>query len=173
MVLLLGGTLPIVATAADQKKTTGTTAVKPQGPKFDRYQVAAGTALLVKLRTPLSSATATLDEQVEAVLWSPVVQDGIELVPVGSVVLGRVVEIVRASEKTPTGSLTFAFTIIEHGETGSREALASRKITIEAQQPEAGRGRGKKKFELVDLSIPSGTPLVAMTAEPLAVRIPR
>ena len=159
--------------AAAQQKSRGPAASKPAGQQFDRYQVAAGTALLLKLSTPLNSGTAVVDDQVEAVLWSPVVQDGIELVPAGSVVFGKVTEFVRATDQRPTGSISFAFKIIEHAETGSRETLSTQKIIMEAQR-EVDTGRGKKRrLDPVDVAIPAGMRLVAMTAEPLLVRIPR
>jgi hypothetical protein len=142
--------------------------------QLDRYQVPAGAALLLKLRTPLSSATASIDDQVEATLWSPIIQNNVELIPVGSVAIGKVVGVVRASERTPIGAVTFAFTIVEHADTGSRAMMNTQKVVIEApREPQARRGRGKDKLKVTDATIPSGTPVVAMTSEPLIVRIPR
>jgi len=164
---------PAGLAATAPQKPRGSASSKPS-PQFDRYQVAAGTALLLKLSTPLNSATASLDDQVEAVLWSPVIQDGIELVPEGSVVFGKVLELVRATDRRPTGSITIAFKIIEHGETGSREPLSTRNIIMEAQREvDAGGGKVKKRLDPIDVAIPAGMRLVAMTAEPLVVRIPR
>ena len=171
---VIGGMTVPPPAAADLQKARGPAASRPAPAQVDRYQVASGTALLLKLSTPLHSATAMVDDQVEAVLWSPVIQDGVELVPVGSVVFGKVVESVRATERTPTGSVTFVFKIIEHGETGSREALSTQRITMEAhREPDSGRGRGKRRLDPVDVAVPGGMRLVAMTAEPLTVRIPR
>lgn len=142
--------------------------------QFDRFQVPAASALLLKLRTSLDSASASVDDQVEATLWSPVIQEGVELIPAGSVVRGNIVAVVRASEQTPIGAITFAFSIIEHGETGSRETLSTRRILMEApREPDAGRGRRKKRQKPVDAVIPSDTLFVATTAEPLVVLIPR
>ena len=164
---------PANLAVAAQQKSRGPAAPKTS-PQFGRYQVAAGTALLLTLSTPLHSATANVDDQVEAVLWSPVIQDGVELVPEGSVVFGKVLEFVRASDRRPTGSITFAFKIIEHGATGSREPLSTRNIIMEAQRVvDSGPGKVKKRFDPIDVAVPAGMRLVAMTAEPLAVRIPR
>jgi hypothetical protein len=129
----------------------------------------------LKLRTPLDSASASVDDQVDATLWSPVIQDGVELIPAGSVLFGRVVAVVRASERTPIGAITFAFSIIEHGETGSRESLRTRTVVMEAPRDSGSEGgRGKKKRQKpVDAVVPAGTPFVAMTAEPLVVLVPR
>lgn len=115
---------PSGSAEAAQQKSRRPVASQPSAPQFDRYQVAAGTALLLKVSTPQNSSTAVIDDQVEAVPWSPVVQDGIELVLAGSVVFGKV----------------------------------------------TGR---KRRLDPVDVAIPAGTRFVAMTAEPLIVRIPR
>ena len=165
---------PAWSAEAAQQKARGAAAAKPAAPQYARYQVAAGTALLLKMSTPLNSGTAAVDDQVEAVLWSPVMQDGIELVPAGSVVFGKVTDFVRATDRRPTGSISFAFKIIEHGETGSRETLSTQKIILEAQRVmDDGRGKARKRLDPVDVAIPAGMRLVAMTAEPLLVRIPR
>ena len=141
--------------------------------RLTRYQVAAGTALLLELRTPLDSATALVDDQVEAVLWSPVIQDGLELIPQGSVAIGKVRDVVRASEKTPAGSVTLVFTIVEHAATRSKATLNTQNVLLTAPVPDAPRGRFKKRPKPVDLSMKAGTTLVAMTAQPLVVWIPR
>ena len=45
---------------------------------------------------------------------------------------------------------------------------------MEAQRVvESGAGKVKKRFDPIDVAIPAGVRLVAMTAEPLVVRIPR
>jgi hypothetical protein len=45
---------------------------------------------------------------------------------------------------------------------------------IEApREPRAERGRGRNQLKIAQLTLAAGTPLVAMTAEPLLVRVPR
>ena len=140
--------------------------------RLDRYQVPAGTALLLKLKTPLDSSKVSVDDQVEATLWSPVVQDGVELIPVGSVAIGKVLEVKRATERIPAGSVAFAFSIVEHAETGSRAMLTTRKVLVEAPPQDEG-SRGKQKPKPTQATMSEGAAFVAMTAEPLVVRIPR
>jgi hypothetical protein len=173
-VLVLLGAMFLAAQALEAHQSRTNSSVKATAPRLDRYQVPAGAALLLKLRTPLSSATTSVDDQVEATLWSPVIQNSVELIPVGSVAIGKVVGVVRASERTPIGAVTFAFTIVEHADTGSRAMMTTQKVVIEApREPQAQRGRGKDKLKVTDATIPAGTPVVAMTSEPLIVRIPR
>jgi hypothetical protein len=145
---------------------------KAAADRTDRYQVPAGTALLLKLKTPVDSGKASVDDQVEATFWSPVIQDGVELIPAGSVAIGKVVGVKRATERVLTGSVAFAFSIVEHAETGSRAMMTTRKVLVEAPVPD-GAARGKSKPKPVQATMSEGAPFIAMTAEPLLVRIPR
>ena len=136
-----------------------------------RFQVPAGTALLLTLRTPLNSEKATVLDQVEATLWSPVVQDGVELIPEGSIAFGSIVDVKRATEREPLGSIAIAFSVVEHAETKSRATVTTRRLVVEAKPlPVKGR-RGRQKP--VNATMAEGTPIVAITAEPLLVRIPQ
>jgi hypothetical protein len=171
--LLVAGAAALASPPSRAEQARGARKVETE--RADRYQVPAGTALLLKLKTPLDSGKASLDDQVEATLWSPVVQDGIELIPVGSVAIGKVVDVKRATERTPSGSVAFAFSIVEHAETGSRAMMTTRKVLVEAPpvQDDAGRGKSKPKPKAVQATMPEGAPFIARTAEPLIVRIPR
>lgn len=140
--------------------------------KFARYQVAAGTALLLKLRTAVDASKVQIDQQVEAVLWSPVVQDGVELVPTESVVLGRVTAVERATWDRPLGTVSIVFAVVEHAETGDRATLNTRPLIFEATPPPPPAGK-KAKPRPVDVVLAEGMSMVAMTTEPLIVRIPR
>ena len=174
LVTVLALAMSVSAASTPPPQKSGPASRKAPGRGFDRYQVAAGTALLVKLRTPLSSATAAVEDQVEATLWSPVVQNGVELVPEGSTVFGKVIAVRRASERTPAGALEFKFSIIEHAGTGSRETLSTRTVYLWGTPvAQTGRGRGKARPTPVDAVMAEGTAFSAMTAEPLLVRIPR
>jgi hypothetical protein len=162
----------IAATAPGSHAQAVRPGTKNAAAKPARFQVAAGTALLLSVRTPLDSATALVGDQVEAVLWSPVIQHDMELIPEGSVMLGKVRRVVRASERTPAGSLTLAFTIVEHAETRSRATLTTHDVVVTATL-EPPRGRIKRRPTPVDASIAAGSRLVATTSAPLMVWIPR
>ena len=139
-------------------------------PRLDQYRMPAGTPLLLKLRTRVDSATASVDDQVEAVLWSPVVQDGVELIPTGSVAYGKVVEVAKATPRVRLGSIAFLFTVLEHHETGSRAMVTTRKVFAHAPAPDPA---SKDKKQLLDTVLEEGAAIVAVTSEPLVVRIPR
>jgi hypothetical protein len=169
--MLLGVIVACAGTAAAQESRRAP--AKHAAPQLTRYQVAAGTALLLTMRTPLDSSTALVDDQVEAVLWSPVIQDDLELIPAGSVAIGRVREVLRASDKTPAGRLTLTFTVVEHAETRSRAMIKTQDVVITAPPSEPPRGRFKRRPKPVDASIKAGTAFAAMTTAPLVVWIPK
>ena len=143
------------------------------GEQFDSYQIPAGTALLLKLRTPFDSATAKVDDQIEASLWSPIIQDGVELIPAESVLTGKISAVVRASNQTPVGSVTFAFAVVQHRSTGDRAMLNTQKIIMEAPPEPVPPGRSSRKRKPADAVMTEGSSFVAVTTQPLIVRIPR
>ena len=167
-VLLFAGSLSLLSFPRIDAAAQGRGARKTAE---DRYQVPAGTALLLKLKTPIDSATMAVDDQVEATLWSPVIQDGVELIPAGSTAIGKVTSVTRASERTATGAVSFLFTVVEHAETGSRAMVTTRKVLVEA--PPRAVEDSRKKPKPAQATMAPGASFVAMTAEPLTVRIPR
>jgi hypothetical protein len=141
--------------------------------RFDNYQIPAGTALLLELRTPFDSASAKVDDEIEATLWSPVIQDGVELLPAESVVSGKISAAVRASKQTPIGSVTFTMSVVQHLRTGDRAMIRTQRIVMEAPVEPAPAGRGERKLKPTDIAMAKGSRFVAVTSEPLIVRIPK
>lgn len=170
LTLSVSVTPPVAADQSPARRTSGSDA---QDGQFDHFRIPAGTPLLLKLRTPFSSASSKVDDQVEAVLWSPVIQDGVELLPVGSVVIGKITAVVRSSKRTPLGSVSFVFSLIQHAGTKDRAAVPSQRITLEAPSPVARNGRGPGRPKPAEAAMDEGASLVAITAEPLIVRIPK
>ncbi len=175
---------PVVETARAAARTVPRAAVaeaagpvasqaKRQGPRLREYQVPIGFPLSVQLRTPVGSATSSAGDQVDAVLMDAVTQEGVELIPAGSLLHGSVVDAVPASKKNVLGQVTIAFAVVQHVDTRSRAAVRTRGLTIEAQAPELSAGSGRKtKRQPIDVSLPSGHPLVLTLADPLLVFIP-
>ena len=165
--LLLASALVVTAPASFAE-----TPQKAETPRLDKHQVPAGTAFLLTLRTPLDSATSEVDDQVEATLWSPVIQDGLELIPEGALVIGKVVKVAAASKKAPVGSLTFVFSVVQHPETGSIAMVRSQPITIAGTLPLTSKG-APVRGAIADATMAGDSRFVAVTAEPLRVWAPR
>jgi hypothetical protein len=138
--------------------------------QFEDFHLPAGTALQLKLRTPFTSATAKVNDEVQATLSTPVIQNGVELLPADSVLIGTITAVVRASKQTPIGSVTFAFSMIQHARTKDRGAVATQRIILEAPARTSG---GRNRQKPADTGMTEGGSLVATTAEPLIIRIPK
>jgi hypothetical protein len=139
---------------------------KPAGrPRSSDYQVAAGTAISIELRTPVSSNGSLRADAIEGRLLRPLVAtNGVELVPSGATVLGTVSEAEPAGVKRP-GRIAFTFQIIEHPETGSRATIKTATLTFESQPPAKG-----KLF--ADVRIEKGADASVLLLAPLLVTIP-
>jgi hypothetical protein len=168
VVLNAAATVPAVIPARSQSKVS-----TPAREEFDKFQIPAGTALLLKLQTTVDSASANVDDQVEARLWSPVIQDDRELIPVDSVMSGKITAVVRASKRTPVGSVTFVLSVVQHARTRDRAMLPTERIVIEAPVPATPRGGSAKKMKPADAAMTEGATFVAVTSQPLIVRIPK
>jgi hypothetical protein len=133
--------------------------------QYDDYQVAAGTPLMVQLRTALDSASAEIDDAARAALVEPVSQDGVELIPKGSVIHGKVIEVVHASRQNRTGRIVLQFHVIEHLETHSHATIETRAVPFDATLGP------KEKFR--DVRVPTDERVILTLASPLLVHIPR
>jgi hypothetical protein len=134
-------------------------------PQYVDYQVPAGTALPIGLRTALDSASASVDDPVRGTLLDPVSQEGVELIPKGSTVHGKVTEVVAASKQNRTGRIVVAFHVIEHLETHSLATIETRSVPFDATPGP------KEKFR--DVRVPADERVVLTLASPLKVHIPR
>ena len=144
---------------------------------LNAYRVPAGTVLQARLRTTIGSASSRVDDQVDATLLEPVNGSGLELIPAGSAIHGKVVEAVPASPRDLRGRVAVAFFVVQHAATGSRAAIATRAIVFDAPDPgtaedEPGKGRRSKKRP-VDVATPPAQPVAITLAEPLTVYIPK
>ena len=151
---------------------SGAHAQKPAKPRLDKYQVAAGSLLQARLVSPLDSATARVNDQVDAKLADAVKQDGTELIPAGSVILGKVVNVVPASRRNLFGQVVITFSVIEHAGTGSRAAIETESIVLRAAEIRDSEDRRAKKRP-VDARFDPPQLLSVRLAEPLVVYIPQ
>jgi type IV secretory pathway VirB10-like protein len=141
--------------------------------RLSKFQVAAGSVMQARLRTPVDSSTARVDDQVDAVLTAPVTQNATELIPAGSVLLGKVVSVTAASPQQLLGQVQVVFYVVEHSATGSRAAIESHRLVFQAlPAEETSKGRRKKPLP-IDVRSSPDQPLNVRLFEPLIVYIPR
>ena len=173
---LLAGLLPLIASAPSavipaqsHSRPVARASISSQ---FDNFQIPAGTALLLELKTPFDSASAKIDDEIEAALWSPVIQNGVELIPAESIVSGKITGVVRASKETPIGSVTFMLTVVQHRGTLDRAMLRTQRVVIEAPAEPVAPGKSRKQ-KPAEAAMTPGSRFVAVMSEPLIVRIPK
>jgi hypothetical protein len=150
--------------ASPQKVTARPTPGKARG-RYDDYQVPAGTPLAIQLRTSVDSGSGQIDDLVRGTLVEAVSQDGVELIPKGSTLHGKVTDVSHASRQNRTGRLVLVFHVIEHVETRSLATIETRALTFDATL-------GPKE-KLRDVSVPADERMTVTLASPLKVHIPR
>jgi hypothetical protein len=156
---------PADRSAAAVAQRSGAAKPSKPRPKLDDYQVPAGTPLMIQLRTPLDSGSSQIEDAVRATLIDAVTQDGVELIPKGSTLHGRVTEVLAASKQNRIGRLAFGFHVIEHLETHSLATIQTRALSFEATLAP------KEKFR--DVQVPADERLLLTLSSPLKVHIPR
>ena len=143
-------------------------------PAMVDHRVPAGAILQARLRTTVGSASNQVDDQVDAILLEPVTADEIELIPAGSAIHGKVVDVTPASAHNLRGRLSIAFFVVQHAATGSRAAIVTRPILFEASAPDEAvvKGRRHQKYP-VDVQTSPSQPVTVTLAQPLIVYIPK
>ena len=101
----------------------------------DDFDVPVGTEFDVRLQTPLSSATAQVEDRFEATTMVDLMRGNRVVVPAGSVMRGVVSSVKKAGRIERTGSLTVAF---------DRLTVGNRSYPIRATVTEALEGEGIK-----------------------------
>ncbi|MCX6550372.1 MAG: hypothetical protein NTY02_05080 [Acidobacteria bacterium] len=98
----------------------------PPVARFREFTLPAGTRLEVRLNSPVGSESSHAGDPVEATLTTPVIVDGTEVLPAGSVVRGRV-EAARSSGKVKgRGDLTLRFDSVSVAGSEERDPIAAR-----------------------------------------------
>lgn len=126
------------STTASRPATTA-----PSGPvqvnTSEQGVIPVGQELDVRLQTPLSSETSTVEQRFEATTVADVVQNGRVLIPAGSIVRGVVAEVKRPGRIDRQGTLTLSFDQIEvRGRTYQMRALATQVFESGGIREEAG-----------------------------------
>ena len=79
-----------------------------RAPVVQMYTVPADTVIRVRMDTELNSKTARIGDRFTTTVTEPAYAGGVEVIPVGSKIVGRVQSIRRAGRRTP-GSITVGF----------------------------------------------------------------
>ena len=95
------------------RRTVTRTVTPPPPPPIQYYTVPANTVMRVRLNEALNSGTARIGDSFSANVVEPVyAAGGVEVIPVGSKVGGRVSQVNRAQKRKP-GNITVAFVSLQ------------------------------------------------------------
>ena len=83
--------------------------VVPSTPPVVYYTVPANTVLNVRMNQTIGSETARVGDEFTTTVTLPVYASGIEIIPAGSQVVGKVISVTRASRKSKAGTLGVHF----------------------------------------------------------------
>lgn len=120
-----------VQRANDRARSTVTPGVR---------SIPVGTELDVRLQTPLNSGTAQVEERVEATTMVNLYQGDDLLLPAGSLLVGHVAAVDRASRSDRKGSLALQFTrLTTAGRTRDVRVSVTQALESEGVKGEAGR----------------------------------
>ncbi|MDT5156390.1 MAG: hypothetical protein QOC99_3798 [Acidobacteriota bacterium] len=155
--LTLGSILPVSAATAQRRRarTRRSRVVRrvvttPAPPPVRYFTVAADQVIRVRLETELSSQSARVGDRFSTTVTEPVYgESGIEVVPVGSKVWGRVTSVLRAQRRKP-GSISVSFYQIEMPNrvrqtiNGSLSSLQADNVNSDNEGTVAGRKNDKR-----------------------------
>ncbi|HEY0005517.1 MAG TPA: hypothetical protein VGB17_11960 [Pyrinomonadaceae bacterium] len=91
--------------------TSSRTAPRAAQPNY--YTVAANTVLRVRMNQQISSETARVGDRFTTTVVDPVYAGGVEVIPAGSTITGRVTSVNRASRKSKAGTLGVSFVSLQ------------------------------------------------------------
>ena len=142
-----------------------------KSPAMADYRVPAGAMLQARLRTTVGSASNQVDDQVDAILLEPVTADGIELIPAGSAIHGKVVAVTPASTRAPRPTL---HCLLRRPACRHRQPRRHRHAPIRSASPpdEPAQGRRPKKYPVTwGLSLAARHRHVGPTADRLHTEV--
>ena len=157
--LVLGAIVPDASaqrrrTRRTVRRTTTTRTTTPVPPPPRYFTVPADTVIRVRMDTELNSRSARIGDRFSTTVTEPVYGggSGVDVIPVGSKIWGRVASVTRSGRRTP-GQITVAFNQVElpngvrHTINGSLSSLQS--DDVNADNESTVRGSGNRKRDAV------------------------
>jgi hypothetical protein len=114
MALVAGSVLPAFA----QRRTTRRNPrlgryTRPAKAQPTYYTVATNTVIRVRMNEEISSGNARVGDRFTTTVVDPVYSTGVEVIPAGSVITGRVSSVDRASRKNKAGTVGVSFVSLQ------------------------------------------------------------
>jgi hypothetical protein len=124
-------------------------------PQIVYYNLNAGQVMRVRMNQTITSATARVGDQFATTVVVPVYASGIEVIPAGSEIVGRVVAVDRASRKSKAGTIGVHFvslrlpTGITRAINGDLTDVAANNVTADNEGEVSGRSAMKRNVVFI------------------------
>jgi hypothetical protein len=123
-------------------------AAQRRRPVARRYTVPANTTIRVRMNEKISSKTARVGDTFTTTVVDPVYASGVEVVPAGSIVTGRVTMVKRAARKSKAGEIGVEFISLRTPRPTSyaiNGSLADTDDNVNADNEGGVKGRSSRK----------------------------
>ena len=150
LALIFGSVVPSFATVQRRRTRRRARVTRTTTPPVRYYTVAADQVIRVRMDSELTSRTARIGDRFSASVTEPVYgESGIEVIPVGSKVWGRVTVVNRAQRRTP-GNISVSFYQVEtpnrarYTINGSLTSLQADQVNADNEGTVKGRSNQKR-----------------------------
>lgn len=114
--LVFGGVVPSIdaqtrSRRTSRRATTATRTVTTPAPRV--YNIRADEIIRVRMEDELSSQNARVGQRFTTTTVDPVYAGGVEVIPAGSKIIGRVMEVKRAGRRSQAGTMSVSFVSLE------------------------------------------------------------
>ena len=156
LALLGASTLPAFGQTRRTRQprlTRQTRSVRNTAPAY--YTVPASQVIQVRMNEQISSESARIGDRFTTTVMVPIYSGGVEVIPAGSLITGRVTNVKRAQRKSKAGWMEVAFISLQlpNGTTrainGSLTSLTNETATFDEEGQVTGRGSTKRNVVFV------------------------
>jgi hypothetical protein len=123
-------------------------------PAVRYYTLGEDQSIRVRMDSELNSGTARVGDRFSTTTVDPVYADGVEVIPAGSKVWGRVTTVKRAGRRSP-GTISVSFNTVEmpnrakHTINGSLSSLSGDNDNVNADNESTVEGKSNQKRDIV------------------------
>lgn len=137
------------------RRSTRTKVVRPVTPQVVYYNINTDQVIRVRMNQTITSETARVGDQFTTTVVVPVYASGIEVIPAGSEIVGRVTTVNRASRKSKAGSIGVHFvslrlpTGITRAINGDLTDVATNNVSADNEGEVSGRSAMKRNVVFI------------------------
>jgi hypothetical protein len=149
LLAIVGGTVIPVSAQRRRPRVRRPVATRTVTPPVRYYTLGADQSIRVRMDNELNSKTARIGDRFSTTTIEPVYASGVEVIPAGSKVWGRVTTVKRAERRSP-GTISVSFNTVElpngvrHAINGSLTSLQADDVNADNESTVEGRSNQKR-----------------------------